>query len=135
MEKSDNKEPLKELPDHHKSVTNQHTESNNKDTNILITKIINQLEEIYKNQTNNDEDEGDYDEDEGEDEGDYEDDEGDYDEDEGDYEDDEGDYEDDEGDYDEDEGEGANIKWKSLEKLLESHINITNVFIELAKRG
>ena len=51
---------------------------------------------------------------------------------------DEGDeYEDeeDEDESDEYEDESDDIKWKSLEKLLESHINITNVFIELAKRG
>lgn len=88
MEESHNEEPLNDLP-------NQHTENNNKESDILITKIINKLSKICKNQTETDEgDEGD-------------------------------EYEDEEDD----------IKWKSLEKLLESHINITNVFIELAKRG
>lgn len=39
---------------------------------------------------------------------------------------------DDEGDY---EDEDDTIKWKSLEKLLESHLNITKVFIDLAEKA
>lgn len=126
MEESHNEDPLNDLPNQHTGANDiQHTENNNKETDIFITKIINKLTKICKNQTgtNKDDNEGD----EGEDESD------DYEDGEDDYEDGEEDDEDD--DEDEYEDESDDIKWKSLEKLLESHNNITRIFIELAKRG
>lgn len=99
MEESHNKEPLKDSSEHNENIIDQHTESKDtreqqhnesEDINILITKIINQLAQICKNEKD---------------------------------------------EYDDDDEGNENIKWKSLEKLLESHNNITRIFIELAKRG